>query len=67
MREVLVQGDAKTSVVVDPGIQIDLRAAEPDSFGAMLQYFTGSQQHNIRLRDYANRQGLSLNEYGITA
>ena len=32
----------------------------------MLQYFTGSQQHNIRLRDYANRQGLSLNEYGIT-
>ena len=66
VREVLVQGDAKTSVVVDPGIQIDLRAAEPDSFGAMLQYFTGSQQHNIRLRDYANRQGLSLNEYGIT-
>ena len=66
VREVLVQGDAKTSVVVDPGIQIDLRAGEPDAMGAMLQYFTGSQQHNIRLRDYANRQGLSLNEYGIT-
>ncbi len=66
VREVLVHGDAKTSVVVDPGIQIDLRAGEPDSLGAMLQYFTGSQQHNIRLRDYANRQGLSLNEYGIT-
>ncbi len=66
VREVLVQGDAKTSVIVDPGIQIDLRTAEPDSLGAMLQYFTGSQQHNIRLRDYANRQGLSLNEYGIT-
>ena len=66
VRETLVQGDAKTSVVVDPGIQIDLRIGEPDALGAMLQYFTGSQQHNIRLRDYANRQGLSLNEYGIT-
>ena len=66
VREVLVAGDAKTSVVVDPGIQVDLRIGEPDAMGAMLQYFTGSQQHNIRLRDYANRQGLSLNEYGIT-
>ena len=66
VREVLVAGDAKTSVVVDPGIQIDLRIGEPDAMGALLQYFTGSQQHNIRLRDYANRQGLSLNEYGIT-
>ena len=66
VREVLAHGDAKTSVVVDPGIQIDLRAGAAESLGAMLQYFTGSQQHNIRLRDYANRQGLSLNEYGIT-
>ncbi len=66
VREVLVQGDSKTSVIVDPGIQIDLRIGEPDAMGAMLQYFTGSQQHNIRLRDYANRRGLSLNEYGIT-
>ena len=66
VREVLVHGDAKTSVIVDPGIQIDLRIGEPDAMGAMLQYFTGSQQHNIRLRDYANRRGLSLNEYGIT-
>jgi DNA polymerase (family 10) len=66
VREVLVSGEAKTSVVVDPGIQIDLRIGEPNAMGAMLQYFTGSQQHNIRLRDFANRQGLSLNEYGIT-
>ena len=66
VREVLVSGEAKTSVVVDPGIQIDLRIGEPHAMGAMLQYFTGSQQHNIRLRDFANRQGLSLNEYGIT-
>ncbi len=66
VKDVLVHGPKKTSVVVDSGIQIDLRIAEPEAFGAMLQYFTGSQQHNIRLRDFANRQGLSLNEYGIT-
>ena len=53
-------------MVVKPGIQIDLRIGEPEAMGAMLQYFTGSQQHNIRLRDFANRMGLSLNEYGIT-
>ena len=64
--EVLVNGPRKTSVIVEPGLQIDLRTGESDSIGAMLQYFTGSQQHNIRLRDFANRMGLSLNEYGIT-
>ena len=66
VEEVLVHGPKKTSVVVAPGVQVDLRLGESDSFGALLQYFTGSQQHNIRLRDYANRMGLSLNEYGIT-
>ncbi len=66
VREVLVNGPRKTSVIVEPGLQIDLRTGEAASIGAMLQYFTGSQQHNIRLRDYANRMGLSLNEYGIT-
>ena len=66
VQEVLVQGPKKTSVVAHPGVQVDLRLGEPGSFGALLQYFTGSQQHNIRLRDYANRRGLSLNEYGIT-
>lgn len=63
---VLVHGEKKTSVVLKSGIQIDLRLGEEESFGALLQYFTGSQHHNIRLRDYANRMGLSLNEYGIT-
>ena len=66
VREVLVNGSRKTSVIVEPGLQIDLRTGETNSIGAMLQYFTGSQQHNIRLRDFANRMGLSLNEYGIT-
>ena len=66
IKDVLVHGPKKTSVVVESGMQIDLRIGEPGTFGALLQYFTGSQQHNIRLRDYANRKGLSLNEYGIT-
>jgi DNA polymerase (family 10) len=66
VKEVLVHGQKKTSVIMEPGIQVDLRLGDPESFGALLQYFTGSQQHNIRLRDYANRMGLSLNEYGIT-
>ncbi len=66
VREVLVHGPSKTSVVAEPGIQVDLRIGEPDSFGAMLQYFTGSQQHNLRLRDYANHMGLSLNEFVFT-
>ncbi|MEK7814484.1 MAG: PHP domain-containing protein, partial [Chloroflexota bacterium] len=66
VQEVLGQGSKKASVVVEPGIQVDLRIGDAESFGALLQYFTGSQQHNLRLRDYANRLGLSLNEYGIT-
>ena len=53
--------------LLEPGLQVDLRIVEADSFGAMIQYFTGSKQHNIRLRDYANQKGLSLNEYGITS
>jgi DNA polymerase (family 10) len=66
VEEVLVHGPTKASVVVHGGLQVDLRMVEGDSFGALIQYFTGSQQHNIRLREFANRMGLSLNEYGIT-
>ena len=66
VREVLAHGPKKTSVILEPGIQVDLRLGAAESFGAMLQYFSGSQQHNLRLRDYAHRRGLSLNEYGIT-
>ena len=64
--QVLVKGPKKTSVVVEPGIQVDLRIVDDDSYGALIQYFTGSQQHNVRLREYAVQRGLSLNEYGIT-
>ncbi|MBI4337374.1 MAG: DNA polymerase/3'-5' exonuclease PolX [Chloroflexi bacterium] len=64
--DVLVHGPKKASVVVAAGLQVDLRIVEEDSFGSMLQYFTGSKEHNIVLREYALRVGLSLNEYGIT-
>ncbi|MBM3946211.1 MAG: DNA polymerase/3'-5' exonuclease PolX [SAR202 cluster bacterium] len=64
--EVLGHGEKKASVVVTGGLQMDLRVVEPESFGAMLQYFTGSKEHNVLLREYARRKGLSLNEFGIT-
>jgi DNA polymerase (family 10) len=66
VKEVLASGTTKASVVVSGEFQIDLRIVEHDSFGSALQYFTGSKQHNINLRERARRQGLSLSEYGIT-
>ena len=66
VREVLASGTTKASVVVSGGLQVDLRIVEHDSYGSLLQYFTGSKQHNINLRDRAHRLGLKLSEYGIT-
>ena len=63
--EVLGHGDKKTSVVLDSGLQVDLRVCEPQHLGAMLQYFTGNLHHNVRLREIATGLGLSLNEYGL--
>jgi DNA polymerase (family X) len=62
---VLAQGDTKCSVVVEDGLQIDLRVVPPRSFGAALLYFTGSKEHNVRLRGLALRRKLLLNEYGL--
>jgi DNA polymerase (family X) len=63
---VLAQGPTKGSVIVTGGLQVDLRMVDHDSFGSLLQHFTGSQQHNILLRERARKQGLTLSEYGIT-
>lgn len=63
--EVLARGETKSSVRLREGIQADLRVVEPDCFGAALQYFTGSKQHNIRLRELAQRRKLKVNEYGV--
>jgi DNA polymerase (family 10) len=64
--EVLAQGPTKASVILKSGLQADLRMVEHDSFGSLLQYFTGSKQHNIALRTRAQKQKLKLSEYGIT-
>lgn len=65
--EVVGSGDTKTSVVLAQGLQADLRVVQPQHWGAALQYFTGSQAHNIAVRELALKQGWSLNEYGLTA
>ena len=62
---VLLRGDTKTSVRGPQGVQIDLRVVEHGSFGAALQYFTGSKEHNVRLRSRARDRGLTINEYGV--
>ncbi len=64
-RKVIDRGPKGASVLLTIGRQVDLRVAKPDQFGAMLQYFTGSKHHNIHLREYALKKGLSLSEYGI--
>jgi len=64
--EVLARGSTKASVIVAGGLQVDLRLVEHDSFGSLLQYFTGSKQHNISLREREHKHGLKLSEYGIT-
>jgi len=66
VKEVLASGTTKSSVITSSELQVDLRLVEHDSFGSLLQYFTGSKQHNINLRERAHRQGLKLSEYGIT-
>ena len=63
---VMVRGDTKTSIRGPRGIQVDMRVVEKKSFGAAWQYFTGSKEHNIRLRSRAKRLGLSINEYGVS-
>lgn len=59
------QGVNKAAIITKNGKRIDLRIVDRDRYGAMLQYFTGSKAHNIKLREYALKKGLSLNEFGI--
>jgi DNA polymerase (family X) len=63
--EVIARGDTKASVRHQDGIQIDLRVVAPESFGAALQYFTGSKDHNVKIREIAVRKGLRISEYGV--
>lgn len=62
---VLAQGPTRASVVLDTGMQVDLRVVKPESFGAAMVYFTGSKAHNLALRRIAQKRGLKINEYGV--
>lgn len=65
VQRVLLQGSTKTSVLLNDNLQVDLRVVKDESFGAALQYFTGSKEHNVKMRAIAIKKGLKLNEYGL--
>ena len=65
VKEIILQGPTKSSVIIHEGLQVDLRVVAKESYGAALAYFTGSKAHNIRLRERAVKMGLKINEYGI--
>lgn len=66
-QKLIEQGPTGASLLLNNGRQVDLRVQTPEKYGAMLQYFTGSKAHNIRLREHALTKGYSLNEYGLTS
>ena len=63
--DVLLRGEGRCSVRIERAVQVDLRVVAPETFGAGMHYFTGSQQHNIRVRTRANAKGWSVNEHGV--
>ncbi|MFC1621345.1 DNA polymerase/3'-5' exonuclease PolX [Candidatus Omnitrophota bacterium] len=65
VKNVLAKGITKSSIVTKDGIQVDVRVIKDTSYGAALMYFTGSKEHNIKLRQLAIKKGLKLNEYGL--
>ncbi len=65
VEEVVATGPTKSSVVLQGGLRADLRVVKPAAYGAALQYFTGSKEHNVVLRERAVRLGLKVNEYGV--
>jgi DNA polymerase (family X) len=65
VESVTMHGLTRSSVTIRPGVQVDLRVVEPESFGAALAYLTGGKPHNVRLREMALKRGLKINEYGV--
>lgn len=65
VEKVLARGETKQRVKLQTGIELDLRVVPKESYGAAMQYFTGSKEHNIVLRRRAQERGLKLNEYGV--
>jgi len=64
--EVVARGDTKATAIAHQGLRFDLRVVPPECYGNVLQHFTGSKDHNIALREDAQRRGLSISEYGVT-
>jgi DNA polymerase (family 10) len=64
--DVAAKGGTKATVVSQLGIRVDLRVVPPECFGNLLQHFTGSKDHNVAMREEAQRRGLSISEYGVT-
>ncbi len=64
--EVVAHGDTKATVISNDGLRFDLRVVPPESYGNLLQHFTGSKDHNVALRERAVKDGLSVSEYSIT-
>ena len=64
--DVVAHGDTKATVISTEGLRFDLRVVPPESYGNLLQHFTGSKGHNVALREDAVRRGLSISEYGVT-
>ncbi|HUZ99325.1 MAG TPA: DNA polymerase/3'-5' exonuclease PolX [Gaiellaceae bacterium] len=64
--EVAAHGDTKATVVSRQGLRFDLRVVPPESFGNLLQHFTGSKDHNVAMREAAVKRGFSISEYGVT-
>lgn len=65
VEKVIAKGDTKSTIRLYGGIQVDLRIVEEESFGSALQYFTGSKDHNVKLRKIAQKKDFKLNEYGL--
>ena len=65
IKQILSQGNNKTSVVTEEGLNLQLWLQPPERFGSLLQFVTGSKEHNVRLREFSLKQGLSLSERGI--
>ena len=64
--DVVAKGDTKATVITNEGFRLDLRVVPPESYGNLLQHFTGSKDHNVALREDAVRRGLSVSEYAVT-
>ncbi len=64
-QQILAHGDTKGSIILEGNLQIDLRVVKADEWGAALQYFTGSKDHNVHLRSLAREKGMTINEYGV--